>query len=42
MRRVLLGALTLGMVLGMAGNSQAQHRHRHCFWRHHHRVCRYR
>lgn len=40
MRRVLLGALTLGMVLGMAGNSQAQHRH--CFWRHHHRVCRYR
>jgi hypothetical protein len=32
---------TLAVVLGMADTSQAQ-RHRHCWWHHHHRVCRYR
>jgi len=42
MKRILLGALTLSVLLGVAGTSQAQHRHRHCFYRHHHRVCRYR
>jgi hypothetical protein len=42
MKRILLGAFTLAVVLGMANTSQAQHRHRHCWWHHHHRVCRYR
>jgi hypothetical protein len=33
---------SLVMVLGMAGSAEAQHHgHRHCHWRHHHRVCRW-
>jgi hypothetical protein len=41
MKRILLGVFSMAVVLGTAGVSQAQyHHHRHCWYQHHHRVCR--
>jgi hypothetical protein len=40
MKRILLGVFSLAMVLGTASTSQAQYHHRHCWYQHHHRVCR--
>jgi hypothetical protein len=41
MKKFLLSAIALIALVGAVTPAQAQHRHRHCFYRHHHRVCRY-
>ncbi len=44
MKRTLLGLVALILVAGAFAPAEAQYhhrRHRHCYWRHHHRVCRW-
>jgi hypothetical protein len=41
MKKVLLSMFTLAILAGTFSSAEAQHRHRHCYYRHHHRVCRW-
>ena len=41
MKRILLSVFALAMFAGAVLPASAQyHHHRHCSYRHHHRVCR--
>jgi hypothetical protein len=39
-KRTLLSIFGMAVLFGTLNTAQAQHHHRHCFYRHHHRVCR--
>lgn len=46
LKRTMLSVFGLAVLFGSFAPAEAQyhhryHRHRHCFYRHHHRVCRY-
>lgn len=40
LKRVLLSMFGVAVLLGSLGSAQAERHHRHCYYRHHHRVCR--
>ncbi len=41
MKKFLLSLVALVALAGAVTPAQAQHHHhRHCFYRHHHRICR--
>jgi hypothetical protein len=40
MKKVLLSLFAAAVLFGTVVPAQAQHHHRHCYYRHHHRHCR--
>jgi hypothetical protein len=42
MKKIVASLFALVVMAGVVVTpAQAQHRHRHCYYRHHHRICRY-
>ena len=40
LKRAMLSVFGLAVLFGSLAPAEAQYHHRHCFYRHHHRVCR--